>query len=218
MIRSESISFALCLLALGGLGACVDDSSAAQAGGRQTRGRQTRRTRPATPKPQAKAPARAPRLAPAPETAAASTQYAVRSTQRSSDSLRFVEHADYIRPGLAAANRRAMLLRNPYEGDRQATTVGSQLFMSYNCVDCHGMDGSGAMGPSLADGRWHFGGTPGEVFESIYQGRPEGMPAWGGRISDADIWRLVTYVRSLQAGKDVATENFTGKAQQRMGH
>ena len=111
-----------------------------------------------------------------------------------------------------------MLLRNPYEGDRQATTIGSQLFMSYNCVDCHGMDGSGAMGPSLADGRWHFGGTPGEVFESIYQGRPEGMPAWGGRISDADIWRLVTYVRSLQVGKDVATENFSGKAQQRMGH
>jgi mono/diheme cytochrome c family protein len=90
--------------------------------------------------------------------------------------------------------------------------------MSYNCVDCHGMDGSGAMGPSLADGRWHFGGSPAEVFESIYQGRPEGMPAWGGRISNEDIWRLVTYVRSLQVGKDVSTENFSGKAQQRMGH
>jgi cbb3-type cytochrome c oxidase subunit III len=111
-----------------------------------------------------------------------------------------------------------MQLRNPYEGERQATTVGGTLFMSYNCVDCHGMDGSGAMGPSLADGRWHFGGSPAEVFESIYQGRPDGMPAWGGRISDGDIWRLVTYVRSLQVGKDVATENFGGKAQQRMGH
>jgi cytochrome c oxidase cbb3-type subunit 3 len=74
------------------------------------------------------------------------------------------------------------------------------------------------MGPSLADGRWRFGGTPAEVFESIYQGRPDGMPAWGGRISDADIWRLVAYVRSLETGKNVATENFTGKAQPRMGH
>jgi mono/diheme cytochrome c family protein len=188
----------------------VDDSSAAQAGGQQTRRRQTGRTRqPSRSQPQTKAHARTPQLAAPAESTTTSPQ---------SDTARFVEHADYIRPGLVAANPKAMVLRNPYEGDKQATTIGSQLFMSYNCVDCHGMDGSGAMGPSLADGRWHFGGSPGEVFESIYQGRPEGMPAWGGRISDADIWRLVTYVRSLQVGKDVATENFTGKAQQRMGH
>jgi cbb3-type cytochrome c oxidase subunit III len=109
-------------------------------------------------------------------------------------------------------------LSNPYEADPQVRTVGSQLYHSYNCIDCHGMDGSGAMGPSLADGRWRFGGSPSEVFESIYQGRPDGMPSWGGRISDADIWRLVAYVRSLEIGKNVATENFTGKAQQRMGH
>jgi cytochrome c oxidase cbb3-type subunit 3 len=109
-------------------------------------------------------------------------------------------------------------LANPFDRDPQATTVGSQLYHSYNCIDCHGMDGSGAMGPSFADGRWRFGGSPSQVFESIYQGRPEGMPAWGGRISDSDVWRLVAYVRSLQVGKDVATENFTGKAQERMGH
>jgi mono/diheme cytochrome c family protein len=74
------------------------------------------------------------------------------------------------------------------------------------------------MGPSLQDGRWHFGGSNGEVFQSIYEGRPDGMPAWGGRISDADIWRLVTYVRSLGVGKNVSTENFTGKTIQRSGH
>jgi cytochrome c oxidase cbb3-type subunit 3 len=87
-------------------------------------------------------------------------------------------------------------------------------------MDCHGMDGSGAMGPSLADGRWHFGGSPGEVFQSIYEGRPDGMPAWGGRIADDQIWRLVAYVRSLNADKSakVATENFTGEAVERMGH
>jgi len=74
------------------------------------------------------------------------------------------------------------------------------------------------MGPSLADGRWRFGGSNGEVFQSIYEGRPDGMPAWGSRISDTDIWRLVTYVRSLNAGKDFSTENFTGKTIQRSGH
>jgi cytochrome c oxidase cbb3-type subunit 3 len=136
----------------------------------------------------------------------------------SADSVRFVEHPEYIRPGLAGPNPGALRLTNPFDGNADARTIGANLYLAYNCIDCHGMEGSGAMAPSLADGRWRFGGSPGEVFESIYQGRPEGMPAWGGRISDADVWRLVAYVRSLGAGKNVTTENFTGRAQERMGH
>ena len=73
------------------------------------------------------------------------------------------------------------------------------------------------MGPSLQDNRWHFGGSAGEVFQSIYEGRPDGMPSWGGRISDEDIWRLVTYIRTLSKGKAVATENFTGRTVERSG-
>ena len=74
------------------------------------------------------------------------------------------------------------------------------------------------MGPSLADGRWHFGGRAGEVFESLYQGRPAGMPAWGGRITNEQIWMLVAYVRSLNGGRDVSTENFSGRTVERTGH
>jgi len=129
----------------------------------------------------------------------------------------FVAHPDYMQAGLSQNGRWASL-RNPYEGDRQRTAEGAKLFVSYNCIDCHGVDGSGAMGPSLADGRWHFGGSAGEVFQSIYEGRPDGMPSWGGRIADDQIWRLVSYVRSLYTGKDVATENFTGKTIERTGH
>jgi len=98
-----------------------------------------------------------------------------------------------------------------------STPTGARLFVGYNCLDCHGADGSGAMGPSFQDGRWHFGGSPGEVFESIYQGRPDGMPAWGGRISNDQIWMLTAYVRSLSS-KDLSTENFTGKTVERTGH
>jgi len=192
MSRSRYMSYALCVLAASA-SACVEDSSAAQAGGRQTQRRQATR---------------------APRTPEASQ----RTQSAPSDSLRFVEHAAYIRAGFGGPNPTALRLTSPFGADRQVVAVGSQLYLSYNCVDCHGMDGSGAMGPSLADGRWRYGGMPAEVFESIYQGRPEGMPAWGGRISDADIWRLVAYVRSLEVGKNVATENFTGRVQQRMGH
>lgn len=129
----------------------------------------------------------------------------------------FIQHPDNIQPGLSLRGG-FIRLTNPFEGDQAKVREGGALFVSYNCMDCHGADGSGAMGPSLADGRWHFGGSAGEVFQSIYEGRPEGMPAWGGRIPDDQIWRLVAYVQSLGAGKDVSTENFTGRTIQKMGH
>jgi cytochrome c oxidase cbb3-type subunit 3 len=130
---------------------------------------------------------------------------------------RFITHGEHLQPGMVNPPA-GLVLRNPYEGNAGAIATGAKLFVAYNCVDCHGADGSGAMGPSLADGRWHFGGAPNEVFESIYQGRPEGMPAWGSLISADQIWLLVSYVRSLQANKNVTTENFSGKTVERTGH
>jgi mono/diheme cytochrome c family protein len=132
------------------------------------------------------------------------------------DSLRFIEHPENLPAGFPSSIK-PLLVTNPYEGDASAISVGGQLFVGYNCMDCHGAEGSGAMGPSFQDGRWHFGGSPGEVFESIYQGRPDGMPAWGGRISNEQIWMLTAYVRSLSS-KDLSTENFTGKTVERSGH
>jgi cytochrome c oxidase cbb3-type subunit 3 len=217
MTRTKQISYIVSALVLLASAGCVDDSSAAQASGQQSRSRRQQSARPRQP---ARQPARQTARPPQRDTTRR-TQTAVTppsAPRPLPDSLRFVDHPQHINLGRTVANPSALRLTNPFETDPQVRTIGSQLYHSYNCVDCHGMDGSGAMGPSLADGRWRFGGTPAEVFESIYQGRPDGMPAWGGRISDADIWRLVAYVRSLEVGKNVATENFTGKAQQRMGH
>jgi mono/diheme cytochrome c family protein len=132
------------------------------------------------------------------------------------DSLRLIAHDEILPVGFPAGGS-LMTLTNPYEGDKRAIGIGGQLYIAYNCIDCHGADGSGAMGPTFVDGRWHFGGSAGAVFESIYQGRPDGMPQWGGRISNDQIWMLTAYVRSL-ATKDVSTENFTGKTVERTGH
>jgi cytochrome c oxidase cbb3-type subunit 3 len=132
------------------------------------------------------------------------------------DSLRFVQHDENLPAGFPLGVK-PIAITNPYEGDKKSIATGAQLFIAYNCLDCHGAEGSGAMGPSFQDGRWHFGGSPGAVFESIYQGRPDGMPAWGGRISNDQIWMLTAYVRSL-ASKDLSTENFTGKTVERTGH
>jgi cytochrome c553 len=207
MTLTKHISYIVGALAIVASSACVDDSSAAQSGGRQTRAQRQRQQAARARPPARRDTVRNPQSATLPP-----------ALRPPPDSLRFVDHPQHIQLGRTTPNPSALRLANPFDADPQVKTVGSQLYLSYNCVDCHGVDGSGAMGPSLADGRWHFGGTPSEVFESIYQGRPDGMPAWGGRIADADIWRLVAYVRSLQVGKDVSTENFTGTAQQRMGH
>lgn len=147
-------------------------------------------------------------------------QGAARQTTDPRRGVPLVEHAEHIQPGLPLQGASAAFaaLRNPYEGDARAAAQGKALFVSYNCADCHGAEGSGAMGPSLQDGRWHFGGSVGAVYQSIYEGRPDGMPSWGGRISDEQIWMLVSYVRGLARGHAVATKDFRGATVERGGH
>lgn len=148
--------------------------------------------------------------------ASSSTQSTTSHYVDGADSMRFIAHDENLPPGFPAHGT-PLSIRNPYEGNKDAIHTGGQLYVSYNCVDCHGVDGSGSMAPTFQDNRWHFGGGPAEIFESIYQGRPDGMPAWGGRISNDQIWMLTAYVRSLSTG-DVTTENFTGKTVERTGH
>lgn len=96
-------------------------------------------------------------------------------------------------------------LENPERGDPRAARDGAKLFSAFNCDGCHALGATGAVGPSLADGRWRYGGTDGAVFQSIYYGRPRGMPAFGGILPAAAIWKLVTYLRSLEPTVDSST-------------
>jgi cytochrome c oxidase cbb3-type subunit 3 len=79
-----------------------------------------------------------------------------------------------------------------------------------NCDGCHGGGAVGWVGPSLVDGRWRYGGTDGAVFQSIYYGRPRGMPAYGGILSASAIWKIVTYLRAQPVPADVPTESWPG--------
>jgi cytochrome c oxidase cbb3-type subunit 3 len=47
------------------------------------------------------------------------------------------------------------------------------------------------------DEDWLYGSRPEQVYASIVQGRPNGMPAWGGRLPEEHVWKLVAYVRSM---------------------
>jgi cytochrome c oxidase cbb3-type subunit 3 len=85
---------------------------------------------------------------------------------------------------------------NPYGANAYAIGQGKTLFEWYNCVGCHA-NGGGGMGPPLMDARWIYGSRPDQIFAAIAQGRPNGMPAFGGRVPDDQIWQLVAYVQSM---------------------
>jgi cytochrome c oxidase cbb3-type subunit 3 len=88
-------------------------------------------------------------------------------------------------------------ITNPVAGQPQAVEQGKQLFAEMNCADCHGFDAKGGMGPSLAGKYWRYGGTPAAIYDSIYEGRPQGMPAWGKALPPQAIWLIVAYIQSL---------------------
>jgi cytochrome c oxidase cbb3-type subunit III len=129
------------------------------------------------------------------------------------------ETRDYHRSGAAATRPDAVHLtdlvpgepragapaRSPYQDNAYGMGEGKRLYSAFNCNGCHAM-GGGGMGPALMDDKWIYGSSPEQIYSTIVQGRPDGMPAFGDRIPDQQVWQLVAYVQSLsgQAPKDAA--------------
>ncbi len=93
-----------------------------------------------------------------------------------------------------------------YYDNAQAVQDGKRLFAAFNCNGCHS-NGGGGMGPSLMDDEWIYGDRLEQIHQSIVQGRPNGMPSWGSKIPDAQIWELAAYVRSLSLPATLAAQN-----------
>jgi cytochrome c oxidase cbb3-type subunit 3 len=47
------------------------------------------------------------------------------------------------------------------------------------------------------DDQWIYGHEPAQIFSTIVEGRPNGMPTFGGKVSADQVWQLAAYVRSL---------------------
>ena len=97
-------------------------------------------------------------------------------------------------------------MRNPYEDNAYAVSEGKQLFDQMNCSGCHS-HGGGGIGPPLTDDEWIYGSEPQNIFATIVEGRPNGMPSFRGRIPNYQVWELVAYVRALGGlqGKAIRT-------------
>jgi cytochrome c oxidase cbb3-type subunit 2 len=103
---------------------------------------------------------------------------------------------------------------SPFAGRRELVTRGMAVYAE-NCAQCHGEHGEGMPGavPSLIDDE--FLGQKGDVPDGTYFGliscgsdakkaigRPGdpagGMTAFGGQLSDEDIWAVISFIRAQQ--------------------
>ncbi|MEL7092500.1 MAG: cytochrome-c oxidase, cbb3-type subunit III [Pseudomonadota bacterium] len=91
----------------------------------------------------------------------------------------------------------------PTLADADWQSPGGVLFAD-NCASCHGDAGLGDRdlgAPNLADAIWLYGGDHQSLVETITNARFGVMPAWGQRLSEADVRAVSTYVHALGGGE-----------------
>jgi cytochrome c oxidase cbb3-type subunit III len=98
-----------------------------------------------------------------------------------------------LHPGAASL---PPVTNNEYEENAYALSEGKRLYEWYNCKGCHA-DGGGDIGPPLMDDQWIYGSNPENIYATIVEGRPNGMPSFADKIPTFQVWQIVAYVRSL---------------------
>ena len=83
-----------------------------------------------------------------------------------------------------------------YEGNAFQIAQGQRYYAWMNCAGCH-FHGGGGIGPPLMDSDWRYGGSMQQIVDTILEGRPNGMPSFKNKITQAQAWQLAAYVRSL---------------------
>jgi len=109
--------------------------------------------------------------------------------------------------GAASTNAQAL----PEGVTQEIVDKGKEIYAKQGlCFACHGQEGKGLVGPSLADDVWlHSKGTYPEIVAQIMKGVPKEeaksgvpMPPKGGSsISDDDVKAVAAYVYSLSHKK-----------------
>jgi cytochrome c oxidase cbb3-type subunit 3 len=96
----------------------------------------------------------------------------------------------------AAVRKANQPSENPYRGDAAAIAKGAETWTTI-CVACHTAEGTGLVGPSLVDPYWKYGNSDPELFATISEGRPLGMPPWGPQLGTQKIWQVLAYMETL---------------------
>lgn len=82
--------------------------------------------------------------------------------------------------------------------------LDANVLFEKHCDTCHGKDGQAKTfkakfnhARNLTDAKWQTEVSDERIFNSITNGKGK-MPAWGKKLSEAQINALVAYVRSLK--------------------
>lgn len=93
-----------------------------------------------------------------------------------------------------------------YEDNAFQVSEGQRLFRWYNCNGCHA-NGGGGMGVALIDDLWIYGDQIEQIYGTIMEGRPNGMPSFRGKATEEQVWQLAAYVRSLSGQSPLASSS-----------
>jgi cytochrome c oxidase cbb3-type subunit III len=99
---------------------------------------------------------------------------------------------------MASAEKSAKpVLLKEYSGDKEAIEEGKELFAS-TCAPCHNADASGGIGPNLTALTLKYGSTRPDLYESVTNGRPNGMPPFLPQIGAEKISKVVAFLETLR--------------------
>lgn len=87
--------------------------------------------------------------------------------------------------------------------DEALAGSGSEIYQ-IQCAACHGADGAGdpELGaPALNNQIWLYGGDRAAIHESVWYSRAGVMPAFDGRLREAEIRAVAIYVHQLGGGQ-----------------
>jgi len=124
------------------------------------------------------------------------------------DETRFSEMPAFGRDQLLTHEQIAQVVQHVLaisgqDHDAAMDKEGAVIFAD-NCSSCHGEDGKGdqSLGaPNLTDAIWLYGGDRETITQTVTNSRHGVMPAWLGRLGDAQVKQVAIYVHSLGGGQ-----------------
>src|ERR1700719_4285489 len=98
---------------------------------------------------------------------------------------------------------------NPLAGSSVAVAAGQRLY-GQACQACHGGEGRGDRGPALTTSSFPHGSEDVDLFRNIRTGiAGSEMPAFQ-KLTDDQVWQLISYIRSLNGSTAKSNEVVSG--------
>ena len=94
----------------------------------------------------------------------------------------------------------------------ESLVADAESIFTRHCVQCHGPNGEGLIGPNLTDSSWiHGEGKLMDIYATIAEGvLSKGMPAWERQLRPIELGKLTAYVGKMR-GKNLPGRPPEGK-------